>query len=300
MIALSILALLLLAAAAVLVLRAVALPRMKSAERVRAIEFYGYQAPTPIYATPADAPAFSVLAGRIGTALARWIGAGPEDLRKVLVSAGFYRLTPTALMGYRVLAAVAVAVLMLVATGGSNPALVIACTGFGALFGWFVPIGYVQRAARHRTEAIDRELPDLIDLVVVTVEAGLTLSASMQLASSKFEGPLGEELRLTLQEQRMGRSLHDSLLGMLGRCDTPNVRSFVRSVTQGENLGVSIGTIMRNLAEEMRKRRRSAAEKQAQKAPVKILFPLVFLILPAFVISILAPPVIQVFQSFGS
>jgi tight adherence protein C len=130
-------------------------------------------------------------------------------------------------------------------------------------------------------------------MVVVTVEAGTGLAASLQLAANKNAGPLGDELRLTLQEQRMGRSLHDALLGMLGRCDTPNMRAFVRSVAQGERLGVSIGTIMRNLAVEMRKARRANAEAQAQKAPVKILFPLVFLIMPAFLISILGPPLFQ-------
>jgi tight adherence protein C len=299
-IALSLLSLALIGFSAVLIIRAYALPRMKAAERVEAIARYGYQAAPPIYAAPVQGPAFAGVASRIGTILARRLGAGPDELRKTLISAGFYRLTPTALLGYRVLTAAGGGIMLLVATGGSGAGIVVLATAFGAFFGWFLPVGYIDRAARHRMQEVDRELPDLIDLVVVTVEAGLTLSASMQLASSKFDGPLGEELRLTLQEQRMGRSLHDALLGLLARCDTPNVRSFVRSVTQGENLGVSIGTIMRNLAEEMRKRRRSAAEKQAQKAPVKILFPLVFLILPAFVITILAPPVITVFQSFGN
>jgi tight adherence protein C len=301
MIVLSLIALALLAVSAVLVMRALALPRMKSAERVRSIEYYGFDAAKPLYAPEkTDGPAFAGLAISIGTALARRIGVGSDELRRDLVTAGFYKLSPTALLGYRVLSGVAIGILGLVATQGSGAAVTIIAGGFGALFGWFLPVGYVQRSGRYRLAEIDRELPDLIDLMVVTIEAGLTLSASMQLASTKFTGPLGEELRITLQEQRMGRSLHDALLGLLGRCDTPNVRSFVRSVTQGENLGVSIGSIMRNLAEEMRKRRRAAAEKMAQKAPVKILFPLVFLILPAFVIIILAPPVITVLDSFGN
>lgn len=300
MLLLSLIALLLIGASTALVLRAVALPRMKSAERVRAIEHYGYQAPAAIYAEPTAGPAFSGLAVRLGGTLARRFGVGSDELRRTLIAAGFYRLTPSALLGYRALCAIALGTLVLVAGAPAGFGLALVWAALAALFGWFVPIGYVQRSARYRLAEVDRQLPDLIDLVVVTVEAGMTLSASLQLASTKFEGPLGQELRLTLQEQRMGRSLHDALLGLLGRCDTPNVRSFVRSVTQGESLGVSIGSIMRSLAQEMRKRRRSAAEKQAQKAPVKILFPLVFLILPAFVMSILAPPVIQIFQSFGN
>jgi tight adherence protein C len=297
---LALIVLLLISVSAVLVIRAVALPRMKSAERVRTIDLYGYQAPAPLYAAPTAAPAFAGAATRLGAALARRFGTGPDDQRSLLVTAGFYRTTPTALLGYRALAAVAVGALVLVAIAGAGIMLAVVSGALGALFGWFLPIGYVQRAGRHRLMVVDRDLPDVIDLMVVTVEAGMSLSASLQLASTKFDGPLGQELRLTLQEQRMGRSLHDALLGLLARCDTPNVRSFVRSVTQGENLGVAIGSIMRSLAEEMRKRRRAAAEKQAQKAPVKILFPLVFLILPAFVLTILAPPVIQIFESFGN
>jgi tight adherence protein C len=299
MIVLSLIALALLGCSAVLVLRAFALPRMKTAERVRAIEHYGFQAPAPVYSDEADGPAFAGLAVRIGSALSKRIGVGSDELRRELVTAGFYRLTPTALLGYRAILAMAIGILGLAAAQGRPVVFTIFFAAFGAVFGWFLPVGYVQRAGRYRLAQVDRDMPDLIDLVVVTVEAGLTLTASLQLASSKIKGPLGEEVRLTLQEQRMGRSLHDALLGFLARCDTPNARSFVRSVTQGENLGVSIGTIMRNLAEEMRKRRRAAAEKQAQKTPVKILFPLVFLILPAFIIIILAPTVIALLDSFS-
>ena len=298
MILISILALLLFGCSAVLALRAVALPKLRAAERLRAIESYGYSAPAPIFAPETDGPALAGLATRIGGALSRRMGVSSEDLRRELVKAGFYKLSPNALLGYRVIAAAAVGVLGFSVGGGSSIGVALIYGSFGALFGWFLPIGIVQRAGRFRLAEIDRTLPDLIDLVVVTVEAGMTLSASLQLASTKMQGPLATELRITLQEQKMGRSLHDALLGLLGRCETPNVRSFVRSVTQGENLGVSVGTIMRNLADEMRKRRRAVAERQAQKAPVKILFPLVFLILPAFVATILAPPVIQIFNSF--
>src|SRR5919204_669865 len=108
-------------------------------------------------------------------------------------------------------------------------------------------------------------------------------------------GSLSDEVRLALQEQRMGLATNEALSGMLSRCDTPSMRSFVRSVIQGETLGVSIGNIMRNLATEMRKRRRAAAEERAQKAPIKMLFPLIFLIFPPMFIVLLYPAV----QSFG-
>jgi tight adherence protein C len=97
----------------------------------------------------------------------------------------------------------------------------------------------------------------------------------------------------------MGLSTNESLKNMLARAETPAMRSFVRSILQGEILGVSIGEIMRNLSTEMRKRRRAAAEERAQKAPIKILFPLIFLIFPAMFIILLGPAVFQFLEAFG-
>jgi tight adherence protein C len=170
---------------------------------------------------------------------------------------------------------------------------------FLAIVGWILPMLVLKRRARQRTEAIDYELPELIDLLVVTLEAGLSFVASLQMAAERLAGPLGVELRITLQEQRMGLTTNEALKGMLGRADTPGMRTFVRSVIQGETLGTSTGQIMRNLAGEMRKRRRSVAEERAQKAPIKILFPLVFLIFPAMFIVLLGPVFYSVGKIFG-
>jgi tight adherence protein C len=161
------------------------------------------------------------------------------------------------------------------------------------------PTFFVRQKADARLYRIDYDMPELIDLLVVTVEAGLGLNASLQLASERLKGPLGEELRIALQEQRMGLSQLQSLENMLNRCSTAAVRSFVRAMVQGERLGVSVGVILRSLALEMRKRRRAAAEEKAQKAPIKILFPLVFMIFPAMFVVILGPAVISVFNALG-
>jgi tight adherence protein C len=101
-------------------------------------------------------------------------------------------------------------------------------------------------------------------------------------------------MRLTLQEQRMGLPLSESLMHLRDRVDSVNVRSFTRAVTQGERLGVSIGAIMRDLAVDMRKRRRQAAEEKARKAPVKILIPLVFCIMPSIFIVLLGPAALKI------
>jgi tight adherence protein C len=146
---------------------------------------------------------------------------------------------------------------------------------------------------------IDYDMPELIDLLVVTVEAGLGLTASLDMAASRITGPLGEELRISLQEQRMGLTSLQALENMVNRCPTPAVRSFVRAMIQGERLGVSVGQILRSLALEMRKRRRAAAEEKAQKAPLKILFPLIFMIFPAMFVVILGPAIIGIVDALG-
>jgi len=158
----------------------------------------------------------------------------------------------------------------------------------------------VKMRARKRLNAIDAELPELIDLLVVTVEAGLGFVAALKLSAERLGGPLGQEIRLTLQEQAMGLSTSEALRNMHARIDTPGMQSFVRAVLQGETLGVPTAEIMRSLALEMRKRRRAAAEEKAQKAPIKILFPLVFLIFPAMFIVILAPAVYQFLHTFSA
>ena len=160
------------------------------------------------------------------------------------------------------------------------------------IFGWLAPVFVVDRKARKRRDQIEKSLPDLIDLVVVTLEAGLSFPQSLRLASTKIKEPLAGEVRLTLQEQNMGLTLVEALMNFLGRIDTAGVRMFARSIAQGETMGVSTGQIMRNLAVELRKRRRAAAEEQAQKAPVKMLFPIAFLIMPALFIVLLVPMVI--------
>ena len=169
---------------------------------------------------------------------------------------------------------------------------------FLALCGWTFTLTYVRRRAQARAQDVEREIPNLIDQLVVTLEAGIGFSSSLQIAAGRFKGALGEEMRLTLQEQRMGVELAESLTNLRERIDSPNLKSFVRSVVQGERLGVSIGNVMRDLSIDMRKRRRQSAEEQAQKTPVKMLIPLVFLILPSLFIVVLAPPMIGFLNSF--
>jgi tight adherence protein C len=121
----------------------------------------------------------------------------------------------------------------------------------------------------------------------------------MATASTRMRAPLGDEIRLTMQEQSMGLGMPEALTNTLARVDTPNMSAFVRSVVQGNALGVSMGVVMRNLAADMRVRRRQQAEERAHKAPVKMLFPLIFLMFPALGVVILGPAMFEITEKLG-
>jgi tight adherence protein C len=278
---------------------AVSHPRMRAAENLQSIDAYGFSAVGKAEAANRpSAGALDRVAGMIGSrAAARWSTLGEEELRRLLISAGLYRTSPYKIIGYRIIAA-AILPAMWLLTGIGGP-LNLFATPLILILGWRIPMILLQRRSRARIDEIDRELPELIDLLVITVESGLGLSGSLQTAADRITGPLGDELRLMLQEQRMGLATTEALSNMAARCDAPAMRSFVRSLSQGETLGVSMGEIMRNIAGEMRKRRRASAEERAQKAPVKILIPLIFLIFPVMLIVILGPAVITLKHMFG-
>ncbi len=286
----------------VLMAKAVVMPRIRASESVGRIGAYGFAS------KPADEPragparsAVDSMATLVGGIAGRFGGFREASLRRELVAAGIYGLAPRKFLGYRILCAVSMPAtwLWLASSGGYSGFMTLVGVPVAVLIGWIAPMTIVRRRSRRRFETIDYELPNLIDLIVVTVESGLGFTGSLQLAAGRFQGPLGDELRLTLQEQSMGLSPKEALRNMLERCDTPLMRSFVRSVLQGETLGVSIGQIMRDLATDMRKRRRQAAEEKAQKAPIKLLFPLVFLIFPAMFVVILGPAVASFLKAFG-
>jgi tight adherence protein C len=292
--------LLLLGAATAVAIRAVTLPHLRAAQQLAQIDAYGFGEGAGAATKPEGLrSALDRLAKRLGQVIVERHEQTEAEARKHLFAAGFYTADPTTFVGYRALTGVAASALMLWLAASGGGAKVIFGVLLGAVGGWLAPRILLQKRGNRRLAQIELALPDLIDLLVVTVEAGLGFSGSMQVAGRKLQGPLGEEVRLALQEQRMGLSTNEALSSMLNRCDTPSMRSFVRSVIQGETLGVSIGNIMRNLATEMRKRRRAAAEERAQKAPVKMLFPLVFLIFPPLFIVMLYPAIQAIGQSFG-
>lgn len=230
-----------------------------------------------------------IFSGRLGA-------VGEDAIREQLMAAGMYNVSPRTVLGYRVLATIALPAFALLVLG-VNSMLSILMIALALFVGWILPLTIVSRKARLRVTQIDRSLPDLIDLLCVMVEAGLSFTAALRLASEQFVSPLRDEIRLTLQEQTMGLGIDEAMAHMADRADTPAMRAFIRAMTQGERMGISTGQIMRNLSHEMRHRRRSSAEERAQKTPVLMLFPLVFLIFPAMFIILMTPAVISVMHS---
>jgi len=280
--------------------RALGFGRVQAAARLRSIEMYGFGRAVAEAGAPRQRLVVNEIAERIGAVvISRISDADRAKMRRDLLGAGHYTLTSEAYLGYRVLATAAFTAFLAFVAISAPSIITVLGLAVGAALGWRVPLIVMQRRAAERYAQIDQDLPELIDLLVVSVEAGVGLGGALQMIAIRMSGPLGDELRLMLQEQSMGLSNDQSLGKLLERCDTPSVRSFVRSLQQGERLGVSIGSILRGLAVEMRTRRRQAAEERAQKAPIKLLFPLVFLIFPAIFVVLLGPAVFTFKAAFG-
>jgi tight adherence protein C len=281
--------------------RGLALGGARRQETFAQISAYGFAEPEVEHAEPMSP---RDVANAAATAVGRFALRGLSDAfereqRTVLRSAGFYRAEPALYLGYRILGALVIPGLLLLANAGSLGPRQLLIIVFAGAMGWVLPSFVVKRRGAKRLDQIDRETPELVDLLVTTVEAGIGFTGALQMVSRSIQGPLGQELRITLHEQRMGLTIEDALQNMLGRVDSLSIRTFVQAIVQGQTLGVSIGKILRDLAVDMRKRRRQLAEEQAQKAPTKMLFPLVFLILPAMMIILLGGVVLGLGDVLG-
>ncbi len=185
---------------------------------------------------------------------------------------------------------VAVALLFGVVTA---PIVAILFAPFLAIFGFLGPEALLTMCIRGRRERIRAELPDALDLLAVSVEAGLGLDGAITKLTEHMDGALVDEFALTLGEMRIGEARHDALKKLAARVPAPEVAAFVRSVVQADQLGISLGRILRVQAGDSRLRRQAAAEERAMKAPIKMLFPTVIFIFPAMFLVILGPALLN-------
>lgn len=294
----AVIAVALIAYSALVIARLVMAPRARAAARIAQIDAYGFTDGGGVVPDMERRSIIEALGGALASRLSREQVA---TIRSRLLGAGMYETSVDRFLGYRALSVVLTpAFTLYLALGAHLSAPLAVCfMGLGIVTGWILPQAYIARRARIRLDEIDGGMPELVDLLVVGVESGMGFSGAMRVASQRVDGPLGDELQLMLREQSLGATLSDALRHLLDRCDTPATRSFARTIIQGERLGVSIAQMMRSLAEEMRKRRKARAEELAHKAPVKILFPLVFLIFPAIFIIVLGPAVIRIVGGLG-
>jgi len=221
-----------------------------------------------------------------------------ESLRLRLLSAGMRETAPNAFLARKGAATLAGLVLgfLLGSASGTGPAIAFAL-GLGTL-GFVVFDVILSSRIRRRREAVQAELPDALDLLGVSVEAGLGFDAALAKLTEHLEGALVEEFALTLAEMRIGRSRHEALRQLTERVDAPELAAFVRAVVQADQLGMSLSQILRVQAEDTRLRRQLAAEEKAMKAPVKMLFPTVGFIFPAMFIVILGPALLNFMTAF--
>jgi tight adherence protein C len=166
----------------------------------------------------------------------------------------------------------------------------------GALLGYRLPFGYIEGKAAARQHEIRKALPFTLDLISISVEAGMALDGAMAIVMEKSRGPMAEELSLTLREIRLGKGRNEALVDMGDRVGLEELKSFVTAVTYIARLGGSLVDVIRIQAQSMRIKRRQRAEEKAMKTPVKIMIPLVLFIFPSMFIVILGPAAITMME----
>lgn len=164
--------------------------------------------------------------------------------------------------------------------------------------GFFAPDLTIYQIAYNRRQQIRKDLPDALDLLTITVEAGLAFDAAVTQVARNTEGPLAEEFFRVLQEIQLGRSRGEALEQMAERVDVEELDIFVSAVVQADALGIPIAQVLRVQAKEMRIKRSQRAEEAAQKVPVKILFPLIFCILPSLFVVVIGPAAVGIVHAF--
>jgi len=184
--------------------------------------------------------------------------------------------------------------------------LALSTSTFQSVFGvilavliFIAPEVILSSRATDRQHAILLALPDTLDQMTIAVEAGLGFEAAMAKAARGSQGPLAEELVRTLQDMSIGRSRFDAYAALLARTDCDDLKRFIRAVQQADRYGISIADVLRVQSSEMRIRRRQRAEEQAMKVPIKVVFPLVFAILPVLFIVLLFPAVLGIIDAFS-
>ncbi len=227
----------------------------------------------------------------------------PREIRSKVEKRIMYAGNPRNLNFYSLLAlqvlvggAFFLATMFFLRLAGIDAFRITLVTLFFAAAGFYLPYGIIRNKGDARMHEIRKSLPDFLDLLLVSVEAGLGFDMALNRVSRQMPGPISVEVKRALEEIRMGGSRETAFRGIAWRSGVSEVSSFISAVIQAEQLGSNITSTLRVQAEYMRLKRRQRAEEMAQKAPVKMVFPMVFFIFPALFIVILGPAVISIYQ----
>ena len=206
------------------------------------------------------------------------------------------RVTALKFIGFA--AALVLSLILSVLLGlGFAPTLAICVVA--ALVGYTAPNMYLYQKGYDRTKAIQKAMPDALDLLTISVESGLGFDAALSHVARNTDGPLAEEFARVLQEMQIGLGRGAALRALGDRTHVPELKGFVSAMVQADALGIPIAQVLRVQSREIRTKRRQRAEEQAQKVAVKILIPLIFCILPCLFIAVLGPAAIGIFEAFS-
>lgn len=179
-------------------------------------------------------------------------------------------------------------------SGALSAGVGLAAAAVLVVAGALAPMLWLRRQVDHRIASIRRDLPDVLDLLAISVEAGVGLEGALQVVTERNDTPLGDEVARTLQEMGLGLSRRDALTNLKQRSQVPELSSFVGALIQADGLGMPLGRVLKIQATEMRSKRRQWARERAAKLPVKILFPLVMCIFPAVLVVVVGPAMSQI------
>lgn len=304
MIALPILFALLIGAVVLVVAHAVRLGRRSTVEAVSSLGQYGYGAATAPLTTGRQLKRREsnlALEHSMASVVRRLSPADYERrLRLRLLQAGMYGFRPTRFLMIRAVAGVGLGAFGLLYSGSLGNPLYKLIVIFGApALGFMLPDTMLSMRITRRHDQIERDSADMIDLLAITVQAGLGLDQALKVGADRLDGPMAEETRLMLNEIRVGQSRQDALRRLAERADTPTIRAFSRTMAQSDSMGVPIGQTLKALATDARTRKRNAAEELAQKAPIKMVFPLAICFFPAILIIAAGPGIIAIMKALN-
>ena len=220
--------------------------------------------------------------------------------QKKIVSAGM-KVNPAILVCAQIILAVLLpAIIIAVGTLGKMGTMKgLVMIAFAGAIGYKMPDVWLTSKMNQRKSTITRSLPDALDLLMISVEAGLGFDMALSKVVEKMKGALSQEFARAMYEIRLGKPRRESLKNMADRVDCPDLSQFISALVQADKLGVSIGNVLRVQADQMRLKRRQRAEETAMKAPLKMSFVLVFFVLPALLIVLLGPAAINVITELG-